>query len=298
MERRASHCGPELPPSPARPTGSTSSRSRLDGVLVGGVALALTAGEHPSVSIRVLETTLPDDATEHWLAVIGAIERQAQSVGARTIVTAVPARLASVFQQAGFGATMTGVGTADRPRLRPPHPRDGPGGSAAHGRRGAPALRAGGPRVRERRHGPGRRPHRSARRLGHGRAAAGQHWPTTRRTTRSCSSSPTTGTAVGPCVVHARRARRRPRDGHQHHRPRSRAPRAGPDPARAVRAGDLRPRARPARRQRTGLRPAHPAARQPGGLRRRRRRGPPAQGPSSPLAADLSAIPWLRHPSR
>ncbi len=94
----------------------------LDGVIVGGVALALTAGEHPSVSIRVLETTLPDDAAAHWLAVIGAIERQAQSVGARTIVTAVPARLAGVFQQAGFEATMTGVGTGIDPgsdRLTP-----------------------------------------------------------------------------------------------------------------------------------------------------------------------------------
>lgn len=100
----------------------------LDGVLVGGVALALTAGEHPSVSIRVLETTLPDDATEHWLAVIGAIERQAQTVGARTVVTAVPARLASAFQQAGFGATMTGVGTPIDPgsdRLTPETDRVG-----------------------------------------------------------------------------------------------------------------------------------------------------------------------------
>lgn len=94
----------------------------VDGVIVGGVALALTTGEHPSVSIRVLETTLPDDADAHWLSVIGAIERQARTVGARSIVTAVPARLAPMFQQAGFAATMTGVGTAidsDADRLTP-----------------------------------------------------------------------------------------------------------------------------------------------------------------------------------
>lgn len=100
----------------------------VDGVLVGGVALALTGGEAPSVSIRVLETTLPDDATEHWLAVIGAIERHAQAFGARTLVTAVPVRLATVFQQAGFGATMTGVGTAIDPaseRLTPETDRVG-----------------------------------------------------------------------------------------------------------------------------------------------------------------------------
>lgn len=96
----------------------------VDDVPVGGVALGHTSVEqHLRVSIRLLETTLADDDATHWLAVLEAIEQHARARGAGTVVTAVPPRLARSFQQAGFVATMTGVGVTLEPgsdRLTPP----------------------------------------------------------------------------------------------------------------------------------------------------------------------------------
>ncbi len=95
----------------------------VDEVAVGGVALGRTSTDpHPGVSIRLLETTLADDDATHWVAVLEAIEQRARALGANTVVTAVPPRLAGAFQQAGFVATMTGVGTTLEPgsgRLTP-----------------------------------------------------------------------------------------------------------------------------------------------------------------------------------
>lgn len=88
----------------------------LDDVAVGGVALGHTsAGQRSRVSIRLLETSLADDDAPHWLAVLAAIEQHVRGQGAGTIVTAVPARLVGAFQQAGFVATMTGVGITLEP---------------------------------------------------------------------------------------------------------------------------------------------------------------------------------------
>lgn len=95
----------------------------VDDVAVGGVALGHTSADQRSrVSIRLLETSLADDDAPHWLAVLDAIEQHVRVRGARTIVTAVPARLVGPFQQAGFVATMTGVGITLEPgsdRLTP-----------------------------------------------------------------------------------------------------------------------------------------------------------------------------------
>lgn len=83
----------------------------LDDVAVGGVVLGHTAADQrPSTSIRLLETTLADGDTTHWGAVLGAVEDHARGRGARTLVTAVPPRLAGTFQAAGFVATMSGMG--------------------------------------------------------------------------------------------------------------------------------------------------------------------------------------------
>ncbi len=104
----------------------------LDDVAVGGVVLGHTAADQrPSTSIRLLETTLADEDATHWGVVLGAVEDHARGRGARTLVTAVPPRLAGTFQAAGFVATMSGMGitvepgserrtpTTDRVVLRP-----------------------------------------------------------------------------------------------------------------------------------------------------------------------------------
>lgn len=89
---------------------------QVDDVVVGGVALGLTpSGQRQEVSIRLIETTLSDDDGTHWSALLDAIERRARALDAHTIVTAVPPRLVEPFQQAGFVATMTGVGITHVP---------------------------------------------------------------------------------------------------------------------------------------------------------------------------------------
>jgi GNAT superfamily N-acetyltransferase len=79
----------------------------VDGVTVGGALL-----EHVEATcfVRVLQTTLPRDATGPWAAVVAAIEAHARTRGAVTLATAVPPELASVYGAAGFRATMTTVG--------------------------------------------------------------------------------------------------------------------------------------------------------------------------------------------
>ena len=82
----------------------------VEGVEVGGAVLTYTddAG-HLRCSIRLLQTTIADDAAEVWAAVVTAFEEHVRPRGVRSLVTAVPPQLAGSFQAAGFGATMTGV---------------------------------------------------------------------------------------------------------------------------------------------------------------------------------------------
>lgn len=88
----------------------------VEGVAVGGAVLGHTAAEQrPRTSIRLLDTTLADDGTTHWRAVLGAVEDHARERGATLLVTAVPARLVGSFQAAGFVATMAGMGTTVEP---------------------------------------------------------------------------------------------------------------------------------------------------------------------------------------
>jgi GNAT superfamily N-acetyltransferase len=82
----------------------------VDGVDVGGAVLQYDEqGGRPRGSLRALQTTLPDDATAPWGAVLAALEAHVRARGVVTLVTAVPPQLAGVFSAAGFLATMTTV---------------------------------------------------------------------------------------------------------------------------------------------------------------------------------------------
>ena len=100
-------------PEPEPGDGFEALAVVLDDVEVGGVVLSYgddgDSGGHRRCSIRLLQTTVPDDAGQAWAAIVTALEEHAGARGARSLVTAVPPRLAASFQAAGFGATMTGV---------------------------------------------------------------------------------------------------------------------------------------------------------------------------------------------
>ena len=83
----------------------------VDEVAVGGALLehADDAGRR-RCAVRVLQTTLPRDATGPWAAAVAALEVFARTRGAATLTTAVAPSLADVFGAAGFRATMTTVG--------------------------------------------------------------------------------------------------------------------------------------------------------------------------------------------
>lgn len=97
-------------PDPEPGDGYEALAVVLDDIEVGGTVLTYTddAG-HLRCSVRLLQTTIPDDAEQAWAAVVSALEAHVRPRGARSLVTAVPPRLAASFQAAGFGATMTGV---------------------------------------------------------------------------------------------------------------------------------------------------------------------------------------------
>ena len=80
-------------------------------VAVGGVLLdhAAPAGVRRT-TIRRLETTLDPDDRVHWPLVLAAVEDHLARRGAATVVTAVGPALLARFQEAGYAATMTGVG--------------------------------------------------------------------------------------------------------------------------------------------------------------------------------------------
>jgi len=82
----------------------------VDDVEVGGVVLTYAddAG-HRRCSIRLLQTTVPHDSAPVWAGVVAALEDHVRPQGVRSLVTAVPPELATSFQAAGFGATMTGI---------------------------------------------------------------------------------------------------------------------------------------------------------------------------------------------
>lgn len=109
----------------------------VDGVPVGGVVLGHSGeGQGSRLAIRLLETTLADDDHTHWPAVLDAIERRAEEVGAASVVTTVPPSAAPTFQACGFEVTMTGLAfdmpaaritvPSDRVVLRPMHSDERP----------------------------------------------------------------------------------------------------------------------------------------------------------------------------
>ncbi|WP_167736068.1 GNAT family N-acetyltransferase [Nocardioides sp. 503] len=98
-------------PEPARDGTQEAVTLEVEGVAVGGALLELT----PDVggtrcSVRVLQTTLPRDADEHWAAAVAALEAHGRGLGAAVLVVGVAPELARVFTAAGFLATMTGIG--------------------------------------------------------------------------------------------------------------------------------------------------------------------------------------------
>lgn len=99
-------------PLPEAPEGAHREAVSLtvDGVRVGGALLDHTddAGRR-LCAVRVLQTTLPRDATGPWAAVIAALESHVLARGVTTLTTAVAPELAGVFGDAGFRATMTTV---------------------------------------------------------------------------------------------------------------------------------------------------------------------------------------------
>ncbi|WP_193613018.1 GNAT family N-acetyltransferase [Nocardioides lijunqiniae] len=107
-------------PQPARDGAQSAVTVEVDGVAVGGALLELT----PDVggtrcSLRVLQTTLPRDADEHWAAAVAALEARARTLGAAVLVAGVAPELARVFTAAGFQATMTGIGKRLDPASAP-----------------------------------------------------------------------------------------------------------------------------------------------------------------------------------
>ena len=84
---------------------------QVDQVDVGGTVLQLLEeADGVRCMVRVLETTLPHDATGPWTAVVAALETRARSLGATALAAAVAPDLAAVFGQAGFQATMATMG--------------------------------------------------------------------------------------------------------------------------------------------------------------------------------------------
>lgn len=80
----------------------------VDDVAVGGVLVGCSpTGDARRCSVRALETTIPSDATEVWAAVLTAIADHARDGGADAVITAVPPRLAPLFQASGYRATLT-----------------------------------------------------------------------------------------------------------------------------------------------------------------------------------------------
>jgi GNAT superfamily N-acetyltransferase len=109
---RASRSAGDVPlPDPTPDADVEAVTVSVDDVRVGGALLEHRedAGR-PLCVVRVLQTTLPDDAPEHWSATIAALESYARARGAAVLTTAVAPALASFFGAAGFRATMTTVG--------------------------------------------------------------------------------------------------------------------------------------------------------------------------------------------
>lgn len=79
----------------------------VDGVDVGGAVLAFgREGAGVRCLVRVLQTTVPRDATEVWTAIADAFGQHARGRGATTLATAVTPELGAAFGHAGFKATM------------------------------------------------------------------------------------------------------------------------------------------------------------------------------------------------
>lgn len=82
----------------------------IDGVAVGGALLEYVEDRGTRCFVRVLQTTLPRDATGPWSALVAALETQARGRGAVVLTTAVAPELAPVFGATGFRATMMTIG--------------------------------------------------------------------------------------------------------------------------------------------------------------------------------------------
>jgi GNAT superfamily N-acetyltransferase len=88
----------------------------VDGVVVGGALLAYGQEKQGlRCSVRVLQTTLPRDAVEHWTDVARAFEEHGRTRGVTTLSTAVAPELTAAFGRAGYQATMISAsGSLDR----------------------------------------------------------------------------------------------------------------------------------------------------------------------------------------
>jgi GNAT superfamily N-acetyltransferase len=99
---------------------------QVDGVDLGGALLALSReGDALRCDLQVLQTTLPEGATDVWTALASALHAHARTLGAATISTAVSPGLATAFGRAGFRATMLStsaafgsLGVLDDPRFQ------------------------------------------------------------------------------------------------------------------------------------------------------------------------------------
>ena len=89
----------------------------VGGIAVGGMLLDHSQpGGRRRTTVRLLETSLAAEDTEHWPAVLEALEAHARDRGTTTLTTAVPPPLLQRFQEAGWAGTMAdiGVATGDR----------------------------------------------------------------------------------------------------------------------------------------------------------------------------------------
>jgi GNAT superfamily N-acetyltransferase len=88
----------------------------VDGVDVGGAILAFAQeGDGIRCLIRVLQTTVPRDATDVWTAIATAFEEHGRARGATILGTAVAPELSAAFGRAGYRATMiSGAAPLDR----------------------------------------------------------------------------------------------------------------------------------------------------------------------------------------
>lgn len=109
---RAARAGDGVPiPEPDDKGRLEAVTVQVDHVDVGGAVFQhIKDADGIRCLVRVLQTTLPHDATDAWAAVVAALEAHARAHGATTLAAAVAPDLVSIFGKAGFQATMATIG--------------------------------------------------------------------------------------------------------------------------------------------------------------------------------------------